>query len=290
MILIAIPISILGIVGNIMVIFFLSFKIKKTRFTVYVLNITIADFSILIYLYTYFMLFLKPSLISASVSYIIELIYAVGCKSSLYILTVLCLERYLFVFFSTWYHCHRPEHLSFFFVTTLWTFSGLVSLVEYFACYPRFYIYLNENTLRCRIINLFQVFFEFLIFIPIMVYSTFAIFIRMQKKTQQTPPATLDISITATVVVFLVFDVSVKILNTIEFWFDAIHVPTFSVAVLFDTISSSINPFMYFIIGGFMKRTLDPLDCLLEKALQDGTLQEGTMVEGTQTHQEQLSQ
>ncbi|XP_063149534.1 mas-related G-protein coupled receptor member H-like [Candoia aspera] len=281
MILIAIPISILGIVGNILVILFLSFKIKKTRFTVYVLNVTIADFSILIYLYTYFMLFLKPSLVSTSVSYVIELIYAVGSTSRLYILTVLCLERYLSIFFSTWYQCHRPEHFSIFFVTTLWTFSGLVSLVEYFACYPRFYIYLDENTLHCRITNLFQVCLQFLIFIPIMVFSTLAIFIRMQKKKQQTPPATLDLSLTATVVLFLVFDVSVEILNTIELWFDAVHVPTFSVVVLFDTISSSINPFMYFIIGGFLTSSFAPLESFLERALQ---------AEGTQTHQEQLPQ
>ncbi|XP_032071913.1 proto-oncogene Mas-like [Thamnophis elegans] len=285
MILIAIPISILGIFGNSLVIFFLSFAIKKTRFTVYILNITIADLGILIYLYTYFMLFLKPSIVSASVSYVIELIYAIGCNSSFYMLTALCFERYLLVFHFTWYQCHRPEHLSFFFVITLWTFSGLVSLLEYFACYPRFYIYLDENTLKCRITNLFQIFLEFLIFIPIMVFYTLAIFIRMQKKTQQTPP-TLDISIIATVVLFLVFDVSVKFFNILEFWFDAVHVPTFSVAVLFDTISSSVSPYMYFIIGGFLKRTYDPFDVFLERALQD----EETIVEGTQMQQEQLSE
>ncbi|XP_039214267.1 proto-oncogene Mas-like [Crotalus tigris] len=277
MILIALPVSILGIFGNLVVILFLSFKIKKTRFTVYVLNITIADLGILIYLYIYFMLFLKPNPVNASVSYIIELIYAVGYNCSFYILTALCFERYLSVFFFTWYQCHRPEHFSFFLVITLWIFSGLVSLLEYFACYPRFYIYLDENTLQCRIINLFQIFLEFLIFIPIMVFYTLAIFIRMQKKNQQTPPATLDLSITATVVLFLVFDVSVKIFNAIEFWFDALHVPTFSVAVLFDTISSSVNPYVYFIIGGFLKRSFDPLDVFLERALED----DGTMVEGT---------
>ncbi|XP_029142184.1 proto-oncogene Mas [Protobothrops mucrosquamatus] len=277
MILIAIPVSILGIFGNLVVIFILSFKIKKTRFTVYVLNITIADLGILIYLYIYFMLFLQPSPVNASVSYIIELIYAVGYNCSFYILTALCFERYLSVFFFTWYQCHRPEHLSFFLVITLWIFSGLVSLLEYFACYPRFYIYLDENTLQCRIINLFQIFLEFLIFIPIMVFYTLAIFIRMQKKNQQTPPAKLDISITATVVLFLVFDVSVKIFNAIEFWFDAVHVPTFSVAVLFDSISSSVNPYVYFIIGGFLKRSFDPLEVFLERALED----DGTTVEGT---------
>ncbi|XP_070807621.1 proto-oncogene Mas-like [Pituophis catenifer annectens] len=285
MIVIAIPISILGIFGNILVILFLSFKIKKTRFTIYVLNITIADLSILIYLYTYFMLFLEPSIVNASVSYVIELIYAVGCNSSFYMLTALCFERYLSVFYFTWYQCHRPEHLSFFLVSTLWTFSGLVSLLEYFACYPRFYIYLGENTLQCRITNLFQIFVEFLIFIPIMVFYTLAIFIRMKKKTQQTPPAALDISITATIVIFLVFDASVKFFNIIEFWFDAVHVPTFSVAVLFDTISSSVSPYVYFIIGGFLKRTSDPLEVFLERALQD----EGTIVGGTQMQQEALS-
>ncbi|XP_013909322.1 PREDICTED: CAP-Gly domain-containing linker protein 1-like, partial [Thamnophis sirtalis] len=110
-------------------------------------------------------------------------------------------------------------------------------------------------------------------------------FERMQKKPQQTPP-TLDISIIATVVLFLVFDVSVKFFNILEFWFDAIHVPTFSVAVLFDTISSSVSPYMYFIIGGFLKRTYDPFDVFLERALQD----EETIVEGTQMQQEQLSE
>ncbi|XP_026531085.1 proto-oncogene Mas-like [Notechis scutatus] len=281
MILVAIPISILGISGNILVILFLSFNIRKTRFTVYVLNRTIADLGILIYLYTYCMLFLQPSIVNLSVSYVMELIYAIGCNSSFYMLTALCFERYLSVFYFTWYQCHRPEHLSFFLVSTVWTFSGLVSLLEYFACYPRFYIYLDESTLQCRITNLFQIFLEFLIFIPIMVFYTLAIFIRMQKKTQQTPLATLDISITATVVLFLVFDVSVKILNTIEFWFDAVHVPTFSVAVLFDAISSSVSPYVYFIIGGCLKRPFDPVLVYLEKALQD----EGTIVEETQMQQ-----
>ncbi|XP_044299523.1 proto-oncogene Mas-like [Varanus komodoensis] len=279
MIIIAIPICILGLFGNAMVISFISWQITKTRFTLYIMNTTAADFIVLLYQYIYFMLFLVPNPVSSSISRFLELMYLLGCKSSFYILTAMCVERYSLVYFPIWYQHHRLKNLSIFCVM-LWVISGLVALVEYDACQPRFYANLNEDSLSCKISVTTQLIIEYLIFLPVMIFCTLAIVSRAQQ-AQQTPPAALDFTIGVTVLLFVTFYSSIRFLHFLEYWFDTIYIPIFTISVLFDSISSSINPYIYFLIGGYIRKCGDPLEILLGSAL----CYEEEMLERTQADQ-----
>ncbi|XP_062981503.1 mas-related G-protein coupled receptor member H-like [Elgaria multicarinata webbii] len=282
MIIIAIPICIFGLLGNILIIAFVSWKIKKTRFTVYIQNVAAADLIVLLYQYTYFMLFLKPSPLSAPASHFLELMYVLGYNTSFYILAATCIERFLLVYFPIWYQHHQLKNFLAFCIM-LWVFSGLVSLVEYSACNPRFYAYLKEDTFYCHATIILQMITEYLILIPIVVFCNLAVVCRNQKKGQQVRPAMLDITITAALFQFLIFDASIRLVRKIEHWFDSIDVPIFTTSVLLDSITSSINPYLYFLIGACHRKSCDPLEFLLKSALED----ERNMVGGTQADQAQ---
>ncbi|KAM6308979.1 mas-related G-protein coupled receptor member D-like [Aegotheles albertisi] len=68
-----------GLVGNGMVLWFLCFHMKRNPFTIYILNLIVTDFSLLLLMY---------------------------------LLTAMSLERCVSVLFPIWYRCHRPKHLS----------------------------------------------------------------------------------------------------------------------------------------------------------------------------------
>ncbi|XP_062832729.1 proto-oncogene Mas [Anolis carolinensis] len=269
MIIVAIPICIVGLVGNALVFYFLSFKIKKTKFTMYILNITVGDTLVLVYQYIYFMLFLQPIQLSGPISHFLELMYVFGDNSSFFALTIVCLERCFSVFPPIIRRFKRPKHLAVYISIALWIFSGLVSIIEYYACRPRFYAYLEEDSHHCYVQTIVKIVIGYAIFIPLMVFSTLAIFIRMLQKRLESIPAVFDFTIIAVVILFLVFQASIRIFSTLEYWYDSIGLPLFTISVLFDTISSSINPFLYFFMGYFTYGKRYPLEVLLRTALQE---------------------
>ncbi|XP_053238302.1 mas-related G-protein coupled receptor member H-like [Podarcis raffonei] len=274
MIIICIPICILGLVGNGMVILFLRYMIKKNKFNVYVMNMAMADFVVILYLLSYFALFVEPAPINAHTSRFLEITYILGRNSSFYILTALCAERYLSLFSPVWCQHHRPENLSAIVSAILWAFSCVISFVEEFTCYPRFYALMNEDTFPCDIAKTIEAITDFLIFVPIMVFCTMAIFIKKQEKTQ----TMLDKTIAATVILFLIFDASARLLEHIDYWHDDIvEIPVFTFSVLFDSITSSINPFLYFAIGWWSRQnTWEALEIFVERALNYETNTEQT--------------
>lgn len=251
-----------------MVFYFLRAKIPRTKYTVYVQNMFFADIIVLLYQYTYFMLFLKPTEVTAPVSNFLELTHMFAYNSGFYILTALCVERYVLIYFPIWYQNHRPKRFAILVCAISWVFSAIVSIMEYFTCYPRFYAYLDEDSYGCYLQTILQIII-FFIFVPIMVGSTLAIFMRMKKEIRQGPPATLDITITALVIFFLMFDTTVRLYNFLEYWYDTLGVPLFTISVLFDAIARSIDPFLLFLIGYCSERSCDPLEVFVERALSD---------------------
>ncbi|KAJ7342165.1 hypothetical protein JRQ81_009312 [Phrynocephalus forsythii] len=276
---ICIPICALGLVGNGIVLWLLWHRIKKTKFTVYFLNMVVADLTVLLYYVTVFILFLKAVPISLLYLHIMELTHAVGFNASTYILTAITTERYLMIFFPVWYQRCRHKHLSEIMCALLWGLSCLMSLTLYFACYLKFDPSLNEGNFSCGPTKMFRVIVNLLVFLPIMVFSTVVLFVRMLRTSQDTPPAKLDITIVATVLLFVLFAASVRIIEIIAHWVPRVHIPVvFLIFHFLDAIDSSGNPFIYLIVGYTKKETEvgSPLQTFLERALLD----EGDMAEG----------
>ncbi|XP_034966458.1 proto-oncogene Mas-like [Zootoca vivipara] len=272
---ITIPICALGLLGNGIVLWLLWSKIQKTNFTVYFLNMAVADLTVLSYYVTAFVLFLKSVPISIYHLHIVELVHSFGFNASTYLLTAIAAERYLMVIFPVWYQASRPKYLSEIMCTILWALSGLMSLVLYCACCLQFESKTNEKNASCETSKMFRVIFNLLVCLPIMVFSTLILLIRMLRSSEQTPPAKLDITIVATVLLFILFAASVRIIDIMARWVPTIHVPVlFLILHFLDSIDSSGNPFVYLFVGYTTKGEAGdkPLQTYLERAfLDEGT-------------------
>ncbi|NXS95364.1 MAS protein, partial [Jacana jacana] len=92
-----------GLVGNMVVMWFLGFHMKKNPFTVYVLNLAIADFSLLLFILLILTLHILTlvycfSFTGYSISkYILMIVFLFWYLSSMYLLTAMSIERCLSV-------------------------------------------------------------------------------------------------------------------------------------------------------------------------------------------------
>uniref|UniRef100_A0A803U0Y1 G-protein coupled receptors family 1 profile domain-containing protein n=1 Tax=Anolis carolinensis TaxID=28377 RepID=A0A803U0Y1_ANOCA len=246
---VSIPICTLGLLGNAVVIWLLWCFIPKTNFTVYFLNKAVADLAVLIYYITVFILFVKEVPMNLFSLHIMELAHGFGFNASTYILTAISAERFLMAFSPTWYKLNRPTHLSEIMCALLWSLSCLVTVTLYFA----------------SIVNL-------LVFLPIMVLSTLLLLVRMLNTPQGSAPEKIDITIVATVLLFLLFAASVRIIDIIVHWVPQIHISVvFLIFHFLDAIDSSGNPFIYFCVG-YTKNQVDsgsPTQTFLQRAFLD---------------------
>ncbi|NXL38789.1 MRGRD protein, partial [Glaucidium brasilianum] len=96
-------ICICGLVGNVVVVWFLGFQMKKSPFTVYVLNLAIADFSLLLFLLVKLTLHFISTVYCIFSSryrltnYILMDLFLFWYFASMYLLTAMSLERCLSV-------------------------------------------------------------------------------------------------------------------------------------------------------------------------------------------------
>ncbi|XP_034284422.1 mas-related G-protein coupled receptor member H-like [Pantherophis guttatus] len=275
---ISIPICILGLFGNAIIFCLLSCSIRKTNFTVYFLNLVVADFVVLIYYVIVFVLFLKALPISLYSLHLMDLAHTFGFNAKTYVLTAITAERYVMIFCPAWYQLRRPKHFSEIMCTILWGLSGLLAITLYCTCYIETDALLKDTNQHCESTKMVRVIINLLVFLPIMVFSTYIIFTRMLNVSQETPLRRLDITIVATVLLFLLFAASVRIIEIIARWVPKIHIPILFLTLHFlDAIDSSGNPYLYLIVG-YSKTKLDsekPFQTLLERSLlDDGTTQE----------------
>ncbi|XP_010186704.1 PREDICTED: mas-related G-protein coupled receptor member H-like [Mesitornis unicolor] len=119
---VCIGISVCGLVGNGIVLWFLGFHTRQNPFTVYILNLAVAEFSLLL---SFLLLILAIFSSTAICSYmnnfyssyihfvvVVEFLCDFFDLSSLGLLTAVSVERCISVLFPIWYRCHRPKHLS----------------------------------------------------------------------------------------------------------------------------------------------------------------------------------
>ncbi|NXA29819.1 MAS protein, partial [Ibidorhyncha struthersii] len=88
-----------GLVGNMVVLWFLCCQMKKNPFTVYVLNLAIADFSLLLFLLVILLLHISStaydilSLQYGLPYYILMILFLFCYYASMYLLTAMSIER-----------------------------------------------------------------------------------------------------------------------------------------------------------------------------------------------------
>ncbi|XP_062835484.1 mas-related G-protein coupled receptor member A1-like [Anolis carolinensis] len=237
MLLICLP----GLVGNGIVIWLLGFRIKRTPFTTYILNLSIADFAVLNNevirdIFSLFSLF-NPNFLSDYFSFFYYAIFMLTFTASQYLMSIISIDRCVCLFFPLWHRCHRPTHLSTALCVIVWIFSFLTTAISHTLSLNGYdhivYIQLILNAVVCM---------------PIMCVSTIAIFIKFCLRPPQKKKGKLLRTIWLTLLFFLLF----------SFPFNIIHVfsiPCGHYCFLYEysymcvSVNSAINPMIYYLVG-----------------------------------------
>ncbi|XP_035395272.1 mas-related G-protein coupled receptor member H-like [Cygnus atratus] len=239
-----------GLVGNGAVLWLLGCRIRRNPITVYVLNLAVADFTFLLFMLTSALLYILDNLSCSAFpvftylrSFLLPLLLT--HNMGMYLLTAISIERCMSVLCPLWYRCHRPQHLSAVVCALLWALSITVIAAVAFLC-------LSHQHEHCHLALIFMYALNFLIFAPPMVISNVILFIKVQCGSQRRQPRRLYIVIFLTVLFFLLFMVPFSIWNFLQ------HVSYMlgqsQVVFLLGCINSSINPFIYFLVGSCWRR------------------------------------
>nr|XP_033775709.1 mas-related G-protein coupled receptor member H-like [Geotrypetes seraphini] len=273
-------ISLWGLVGNGIIICFLGFRIQRNKYTIYILNLAVADFLFL--LCSSVALLLNLPLIAhhhfphvpQQVHRVLHILYVFGYNTNQYLLTAISAERCLSILYPLWYRCWRPKHLSTALCAVLWALASLVTGIEYFFCTSTFY-FPESPTLQamkprsCPAVSIFTGVLTFLVFTPIMVTSSLTLLIKVQTSSQRRNPPKFYIIIVFSVALFLTCSLSFRLFLFIEnyYYHELLNDVVFDCFLLLSIFNSCINPVVYFYLGNCRVRR--PLKEVLQGVFKD---------------------
>nr|XP_021154859.1 mas-related G-protein coupled receptor member H-like [Columba livia] len=240
-----------GIVGNMLVLWFLGFHMKKSPFTVYVLNLAIADFSLLFFLLAVLMVYIFPNFSCVFYSFqysltreIMPILFLFWYFASMYLLTAISIERCLSVLFPIWYRCHRPRHLSGIVCGVLWALAGLFVSLLVFCNRTSVHTYLEVLNFVC-IGNSF-------IFSLLPLFSNLFLFIKLRCGSERQRPGRLYIAILLSAIFLFLFGFPLSV--SILLGPDYLHSLYLPVSCILASLNSSVNPLIYFLVGSWRQR------------------------------------
>ncbi|XP_010280250.1 PREDICTED: mas-related G-protein coupled receptor member H-like, partial [Phaethon lepturus] len=231
-----------GLLGNGAVLWLLGFRIRRNPITVYILNLAVADFTFLLFMAASALLYVVENV---SCSAVVSLMYLrsllllslFSYNMGLYLLTAISIERCVSIVSS---RIRCPPCLSAVVCALLWVLSIAVIAAVSSLCL------LHEHE-HCRVALISMYVLNFLIFAPPMVISSTILFIKVQCGSQQHQPRRLYIVIFLTVLFFLLFALPLSIWNFLQQF--SYSLVSSQVVLLLACINSSINPFIYFLVG-----------------------------------------
>ncbi|KAM9555517.1 mas-related G-protein coupled receptor member X1-like [Guaruba guarouba] len=239
-------ICVFGMVGNGIVLWFLGFQMKRNHFTVYILNVAVADCSLLLLFLLFTLGFINLTIICYDLEsffpFFLKFVYAIEflCHffvlSSLGLLTAISTERCVSVIFPIWYRCHRPKHLSGIVSGVLWASVGSFML-------SIFVFGLGYSTLFSSVAIVYSVILSLM-----MLVSNVSMVVRLRCGSQRRPLGKLYVAVVLNVIFFFVFGMPFSA----EVFLDLSHsrhlFPENTTLVL-ALLNSSINPVIYFLVG-----------------------------------------
>ncbi|XP_051822892.1 mas-related G-protein coupled receptor member D-like [Antechinus flavipes] len=251
----------LGLMGNGVVLWLLGFRIRRTPFSVYILNLAGAD-----------ALFLCCSLLDSIENFVRYfhdlfkheimlnlnyLFYTTGMS----LLAAISTERCLSVLFPIWYRCHRPKHTSASVCAVLWALVGSLWVNGLVTC-----SHISWHVL-CRFNILEGV--CFILLTCVLCVSSLTLLLRVQCSSQSRQPPRLYLLVLLTVLVFLLCGLPWGIEDLICYHLKGRLLPHWLFQLL-ACVNSSMNPLIYFFLGSqSFKRKREPLRVILQRVLGD---------------------
>ncbi|KAM9308286.1 mas-related G-protein coupled receptor member H-like [Gastrophryne carolinensis] len=250
----SIALCVTGLVGNVIVFWLLCLKMKRTHFTIYVLNLAVADFTFLFafcasMVYNFCVLngVKTSNIVEYYVAYVCELLYNFGFNASMYLLMVIAMERCLAVLHPLWYQCHRPLNLSLCVSILCWLLSMLVTGLEHFLC---------KGSQHCTNVYFFTSAL-YIVVVLVMVVASLTLLITIQMASKYCHPPKLYIVVVISVTIFLISVIPVRILGLL-LYFNVLQSKTLNVLFFFITslcsaFNCSANPYVYMAVGKWHK-------------------------------------
>ncbi|XP_077123765.1 proto-oncogene Mas-like [Ranitomeya variabilis] len=267
---ICILLCLIGLIGNITVFWYLCFKIKKNKYTIYIINLSVADFLFLIFSSVILMMYINtvmnryPNFQGKKSLYLfLEIFYDITQYSGMFILTAVSLERCLSVLFPFWYQCHRPEKLSTIVCGLAWLLGCAESLIENLVCTS---VAFSIHATECTAVQIMTFGLSIGICLPIMVVSSIILLIKVRRTFNQQYPTKFYIIIIIAVVIF--------ISSVIPFnfaWFliyfrllpsDKVSVALHIASAYSTALNCTLDPYIYFLIGKKWKKDQSIQDAL----------------------------
>uniref|UniRef100_A0A8V5G894 Uncharacterized protein n=1 Tax=Melopsittacus undulatus TaxID=13146 RepID=A0A8V5G894_MELUD len=230
-------ICIFGMVGNGIVLWFLGFQMKRNPFTVYILNLAVADSCVLL-------LFFLFSLAFFYLTVIFEFLCHFFVLSSLGLLTAISTERSVSVIFPIWYRCHRPKHLSGIMSGVLWASIGSFML--------SIYLCLEFDEIHVTIFKSVAIAYS-LILSLLMLISNVSMVMRLRCGSQRRSLGNLYVAVVLNVIFFFAFGMPFSA----EVFFDlslSRNLFPENTTLVLALLNSSINPVIYFLVGSWRQR------------------------------------
>ncbi|XP_004852684.3 mas-related G-protein coupled receptor member D [Heterocephalus glaber] len=298
-------ISVCGIAGNSVVVWLLSRRLRSTPFSVYILNLAVADLLFLLCMASIIILETQPlpDFKNANLSAILStnprakasaMAYEVVTRvkyfaytTSLSLLTAISTQRCLSALYPFWYKCHRPRHLSSIVSALLWVLSFTMNMLASFFC-NLFWHFIH---VQCFKIDMALGTLILGVFTPVMAISSAILFVQVRKSTlvwRRRQPRRLYVIILASVFVFLVCSLPLGIYWFVLYWVGLQPQVKFlwvCLSRLSSSVSSSANPVIYFLVGSQRSwRLKESMGAILDRALQEEPELEGreTLSTGTQ--------
>ncbi|XP_055962782.1 mas-related G-protein coupled receptor member X1-like [Sorex fumeus] len=274
-------ITLVGMAGNAVVLWLLGFCMKRTAFSVYILNLAVADFGCLsTHIVSSIMSFVSDFKIDFSKLFPVFLItfvfpYVVGLS----ILTAISTERCLSVLKPMWYRFHRPKQMSSVICALIWALSLLLIILRMEF---RGLLFKEPDSSLCKLIDF--IIATWLIFSFVLLFgSSLVLLTRLLCDFRKLKLTRLYVTIGLTVLVFLLFGLPWGIYNFLLFWLSIISpmnplIPSI-VTNLLACVNSCANPIIYFFVGSYrhhqgqQKRSLK---LILQRALQDVPEEDGS--------------
>ncbi|XP_063782365.1 proto-oncogene Mas-like [Pseudophryne corroboree] len=282
----AVVLCLLGLVGNAFVIWVLSFNIKRNKYTVYILNLAVADFIYL--LFSAVVMFLMADQMinlrfqTRATLQALEVMYDFGYSAGMFFLTAISVERCLSVLFPIWYKCYRPKHLSAYSCGGIWLLGALLSLLDNFVCPAEAF---EGMTIECTGVQVFSLVLTFVFVIPLMLVTSFILIYIVKTTSKKSRPPKIYVAIIVTVLVFLISVTPIRLLWFL-LYFKSFTSKISALALFFTStyctlFNSSANPFIYFFVGRQRKKRFGgSINGALSRVFKDDDTEQSSGLDG----------
>ncbi|XP_015263971.1 PREDICTED: mas-related G-protein coupled receptor member X2-like [Gekko japonicus] len=260
---ISIFVCIFGCVKNMYIIWLLRYRMAKTPFRTYIVNLAVADLGTVA--------FLAMALVVHSSHFpSFVILYAVShtmCMASLCFLVTVSVDRCMLVLFPCWYRYRQANCLSSKLSFLIWTLAGLLCSMEV-SFYMVYGVPLNHTFGAVFIMN-------FWILPSLLAICTAVLLIGLGCRYREHPPGIQTFVVILMLVFFLVLGSPCIVMNSLEAYRDSLL--AFEFSHVFFSANSSIKPIFYALLGKQWQCHLaEPRIIELQRVFQD----EGNATDG----------